>query len=498
MQLGVRRSFSTLRRSGASALSYRSAAAVAASSSALPSAASASATGAHVSSFFTVTSAASAASSTAVHRTLRSLFAHRSSSSSFPAAASIVRAFHARTAALNNGSTTVAEQQQQQKQEGSGEQGNNGNANEQSSSTSFNPFSWFWLQCRLAFEWYARKLDKHPVWTQSLTSGFLFLIGDLTAQRYEHRLDLAQGIDVSQRPYVDLLRLAACTSFGLFVLGPCGHFWYSRLDVVTNRLAAAGSWGNVGVKVLLDTAIFNPIFLVVFFTTVSLLEGLSMHDIGRKLYRDFVPSYAVDCSIWPPIQTVNFRLVPVKFQLLVVNLGCYFDDVFLSYVQHNGMPAIFQAIEKWWLDYIGDEYANIGSGHGHGHGAQKAAAEIKAPAAEGEPLVEVLPHPPSCSADAATVVLVPSSQDRPHHPHVHPLPAGAGASAVPSPHHHVVPRALAEDAAHRLPRARGLDVQLVEELDKDWTDVPASEEDKKRADIRVINNKQQQQQQKRE
>jgi len=222
----------------------------------------------------------------------------------------IVRTFHAQARIHSDANAAAAaaaastQQQQQQQQRGSQqeeqrEEERSESRSSSSTSSSWNPFRAFVSACRRAFDWYASKLDSHPVKTQSLTSGFLFLIGDMTAQRYEHRLDVANGIDVSGRPYVELLRLAACTSFGLFVLGPCGHHWYSRLDVFTNKMYAPRSWKNVGMKVLLDTAIFNPIFLIVFFTTVSLLEGLTLKDIGFKLYRDFVPSYAVDCSIWP-------------------------------------------------------------------------------------------------------------------------------------------------------------------------------------------------------
>ena len=73
-----------------------------------------------------------------------------------------------------------------------------------------------------------------------------------------------------------------------------------------------------------------------------------------------MPSYAVDCSVWPIVQCFNFRFVSVNLQLLVVNLFCYFDDVFISYVQHNGMPALFVGIENAWLDYIGVERKNGG------------------------------------------------------------------------------------------------------------------------------------------
>ena len=27
---------------------------------------------------------------------------------------------------------------------------------------------------------------------------------------------------------------------------------------------------------------------------------------------------------------------------------CQFDDIFLSYVQHNSLPKLFQVIEDWW------------------------------------------------------------------------------------------------------------------------------------------------------
>ena len=57
--------------------------------------------------------------------------------------------------------------------------------------------------------------------------------------------------------------------------------------------------------------------------------------------------------MWPIVQGINFRFVPVRHQLLAVNTVCYFDDVFLTYVEHNGLPEIFQGIERWWAGVIG-------------------------------------------------------------------------------------------------------------------------------------------------
>ena len=208
-----------------------------------------------------------------------------------------------------------------------------------------------------------------------LTSAFLFAIGDITAQHYEAYIDRHKALPPSlpHTPPHELLhhhelhpdippsspfsfhRLLACSLFGLLVMGPGGHWWYTHLDRWVAPLSPPRTLRNILLKVALDTAIFNPIFLVVFFSTVSLMEGKGWAHIRRKLHRDFVPSYAVDCSVWPVVQFFNFRLVPVHLQLLVVNLFCYFDDVFISYVQHNGMPGIFLGIEQAWLRFIGED-----------------------------------------------------------------------------------------------------------------------------------------------
>lgn len=50
-------------------------------------------------------------------------------------------------------------------------------------------------------------------------------------------------------------------------------------------------------------------------------------------FSDFVPTYLIDYSFWPVVQGINFHFVPVRHQLLVVNSMCYFDDIFLTYVQ---------------------------------------------------------------------------------------------------------------------------------------------------------------------
>ena len=69
-----------------------------------------------------------------------------------------------------------------------------------------------------------------------------------------------------------------------------------------------------------DTAIFGPLHVAGYFTHMVLSEGGTLGDVRRKLARDFWPTFSAELTVWPVVQTANFKLVPLQYQLLVVNL----------------------------------------------------------------------------------------------------------------------------------------------------------------------------------
>jgi protein Mpv17 len=195
---------------------------------------------------------------------------------------------------------------------------------------------------------YSEALDKHPYTIQMLQSGFLGGAGDATTQYFEHQWD--EEAKIKPRPW-DFWRTFACAWFGIYFMGPVGHIWYVKLEEFCVKYCKK-KWQMIFTKVCGDTFVFGPVCLWAFFVSVSLMEGTRWDRIQKKLWRDFVPTYLVDYSFWPLVQSINFRYVPVHHQLLVVNLMCYFDDIFLSYVQHNSLPTIFQVIEDYWAKWL--------------------------------------------------------------------------------------------------------------------------------------------------
>jgi protein Mpv17 len=58
---------------------------------------------------------------------------------------------------------------------------------------------------------------------------------------------------------------------------------------------------------------------------------LCVQSLMEKCARDFVPTLAVECTVWPPFQALNFARVPLRHQLVVTNGGTIADSAFLCW-----------------------------------------------------------------------------------------------------------------------------------------------------------------------
>ncbi|PON50552.1 Mpv17/PMP [Parasponia andersonii] len=189
------------------------------------------------------------------------------------------------------------------------------------------------------WKWYQNCLAYHPVKTQIISSGFLWGIGDIAAQYITHstakrRLQLS---DADADFKINWKRVAITSSFGFGFVGPVGHFWYEGLDKFLRlRLhQQPKSLRFVATKVALDGIIFGPLDLFVFFTYMGFSMGKNVQQVKEDVKRDFLPALVLEGGIWPIVQVVNFRYVPVRYQLLYVNIFCLLDSAFLSWVEQQ-------------------------------------------------------------------------------------------------------------------------------------------------------------------
>ncbi|XP_062018810.1 uncharacterized protein LOC133735411 [Rosa rugosa] len=189
---------------------------------------------------------------------------------------------------------------------------------------------------------YQNCLASHPVKTQVISSGLIWGLGDIAAQTITHstankhnQIQTHQGGDEELK--INWRRVTKTSLFGFGFVGPVGHLWYEGLDryIKSRLLLKQNSFRFVATKVAIDGFLFGPLDLLVFFTYMGFAAGKSVPQIKEDVKRDFLPAFALEGGIWPIVQVVNFRFVPVRYQLLYVNFFCLLDSSFLSWLEQQ-------------------------------------------------------------------------------------------------------------------------------------------------------------------
>ncbi|XP_039809362.1 mpv17-like protein, partial [Panicum virgatum] len=145
-----------------------------------------------------------------------------------------------------------------------------------------------------------------------------------------------QDKDKAKEFKVDWRRVGITSSFGFAFVGPVGHYWYEYLDRFIRQRFQPNTFKFVASKVAADGFLFGPLDLLLFFSYVGLGQGRSVEQVKEDVKRDFIPALVLGGMIWPAVQIVNFRFIPVRYQLLYVNLFCLLDSCFLSWIEQQG------------------------------------------------------------------------------------------------------------------------------------------------------------------
>jgi hypothetical protein len=89
-------------------------------------------------------------------------------------------------------------------------------------------------------------------------------------------------------------------------------------------------------RLVLDQFGFAPLFCPSFMALLWLLEGQDMTMIAPKL-KEVAPDIIVaNWFLWIPAMTINFSMIPLKFQVLFGNVVALVWNVYLSYMSTKG------------------------------------------------------------------------------------------------------------------------------------------------------------------
>ena len=125
----------------------------------------------------------------------------------------------------------------------------------------------------LMFIYSLQALETDPLVTKAMTSLIGFLIGDILAQKF---------IDKNEK--YDYYRTFKLASFGALIHGPTGHWSYGKLDGAISGTSVIPVFTKVGI----DQVLWNPIFGVMFFGYMGILEGKNVSQTVQKIKNDLM------------------------------------------------------------------------------------------------------------------------------------------------------------------------------------------------------------------
>ncbi|ETS81974.1 Protein sym-1 [Pestalotiopsis fici W106-1] len=169
--------------------------------------------------------------------------------------------------------------------------------------------------------WYQARLAARPLLTQSITTAVLFATGDITAQQVVEKKGLEKH---------DLSRTGRMFLYGGAVFGPAATTWFKFLQrnvVLRNKNA------EIVARVACDQGLFAPTFIGIFLSSMAIMEGGSPRD---KLEKSYLPALQTNYLIWPFVQLVNFKFVPLHHRVLFVNFISIGWNCYLSFLNSTG------------------------------------------------------------------------------------------------------------------------------------------------------------------
>lgn len=147
----------------------------------------------------------------------------------------------------------------------------------------------------------------------SKDDGFAIEIHELDRKNPLSDRDLIPDSKALPPPF-DFERLTRFMAYG-FCVAPLQFRWFKFLSTAF-PMTKTSAFGPAMKRVVFDQLVYAPFGVALFFVTMTIAEGGRRRAVTSKLRDMYVPTLKANYLVWPAVQIVNFRLMPVMFQLV--------------------------------------------------------------------------------------------------------------------------------------------------------------------------------------
>ena len=156
---------------------------------------------------------------------------------------------------------------------------------------------------------YASTLEMAPIRTKALTSASVYAIGDV----------LSQG-GLGNIGKLDRGRVLRSLVAGFIGHGPLSHVWYYvSEDFFINIVQLQHVWWDFIPKVILDQAIFGPIWNNSYILLLGIMQLHTPRRIISDMKRTTIPLLLSGLRLWPFVHIITYGVIPIENRLLWVD-----------------------------------------------------------------------------------------------------------------------------------------------------------------------------------
>jgi protein Mpv17 len=157
-----------------------------------------------------------------------------------------------------------------------------------------------------------------------ITASIISFSSDVTCQAIESVASKGAGDGDFMKQY-DIKRSMRLSAIGAFLLVPIMHNWYGLMGRV---LPGRGNKVTIA-KVILDQFVLSPPIVAMVLSANQILDGKA-YNIPSKMKEVGLNILVRNWLVWGPVQVLNYKFVPVQFQVLFSNTVNYFWSIYVS------------------------------------------------------------------------------------------------------------------------------------------------------------------------
>ncbi|XP_065366310.1 mpv17-like protein [Calliphora vicina] len=158
-----------------------------------------------------------------------------------------------------------------------------------------------------------------PYLAEGSRAAGIMAAGDVLAQTLVEKKDFKD---------IDYVRTIKFGSLGLLFVGPTLKYWYALLDrsISTNQ----NRLQRTVKKMLVDQAIMAPALNLSITALVGVINEESSDTIKERIKVQYPDIMKNNYMLWPAVQMINFSIVPLKYQVVFVQLVAVIWNCFVS------------------------------------------------------------------------------------------------------------------------------------------------------------------------